>query len=59
MTNKCGQCRQFTRVKGSPVDMCGAWEQPTTATRQACEFFMPTIAAKQKVPPITSAKKAD
>ncbi|MGF1761716.1 hypothetical protein L4D76_28250 [Photobacterium sagamiensis] len=39
--NKCGQCRQFTRTPENQKDLCGAWEQPTTATRDACEFFMP------------------
>nr|WP_240308316.1 hypothetical protein [Vibrio parahaemolyticus] len=39
MTNKCGQCRQFTRVKSSDQDICGAWGHPTCATRIACEFL--------------------
>ncbi len=39
--NKCGQCRQFSRTPDNQKDLCGAWEQPTTATRMACEFFMP------------------
>ncbi|MGF1726133.1 hypothetical protein [Photobacterium nomapromontoriensis] len=38
--NKCGQCRQFTRTPDNTRDLCGAWEQPTTATRAACELFM-------------------
>ncbi len=50
MTNKCGQCRQFTRMKSSDQDICGAWGHPTCATRIACEFFMPTISAKLRVP---------
>lgn len=50
MTNKCGQCRQFTRVKSSYQDICGAWGHPTCATRIVCEFFMPTISAKLRVP---------
>lgn len=39
--NKCGQCRQFSRMKTSAKDLCGAWEQPTNATRKACDFFLP------------------
>ncbi len=39
--SKCGQCRQFSRTPENEKDLCGAWEQPTTATRVACEFFMP------------------
>lgn len=50
MTNKCGQCRQFARLKSSDQDICGAWGHPTCATRIACEFFMPTISAKLRVP---------
>ncbi len=26
--------------KASEQKECGAWEQPTTATREACGFFM-------------------
>ncbi|CAM3105592.1 MULTISPECIES: hypothetical protein [Vibrio] len=39
--NKCGQCRQFSRTPDNQKDLCGAWEQPTSATRAACEYFMP------------------
>ncbi len=39
--NKCGLCRQFTRTPENQRDLCGAWEQPTTATREACDYFMP------------------
>ena len=39
--NKCGQCKQFTRIAKKSKDICGAWEQPTTATREACDYFMP------------------
>ncbi len=39
--DRCGQCRQFTRTPDNQKDLCGAWEQPTLATRDACEFFMP------------------
>ncbi|MDO6684366.1 MULTISPECIES: hypothetical protein [unclassified Agarivorans] len=39
--SKCGQCRQFTRTPDNQKDLCGAWEQPTLATRTACDFFMP------------------
>ncbi len=38
---RCGQCKQFTRTRENQKDLCGAWEQPTLATRQACEFFIP------------------
>ncbi|WP_167515610.1 hypothetical protein [Vibrio taketomensis] len=38
---KCGQCRQFTRTRENDKDLCGAWQQPTIATRDACDFFMP------------------
>ncbi|MGR4989478.1 MULTISPECIES: hypothetical protein [Vibrio] len=48
MSQRCGQCRQFTRQKGS-VDLCDAWGQPTNAKRNACEYFMPTIRAKDRV----------
>lgn len=37
--SKCGQCRQFTRTRENQKDLCGAWEQPTMADRQACDFF--------------------
>lgn len=37
---KCGQCRQFIRTKKKAKDMCGAWEQPTRAGRDACDFYM-------------------
>ncbi|MCW8834623.1 MAG: hypothetical protein OQK09_00610 [Colwellia sp.] len=39
--NRCGKCQQFTRTSDNVKDTCGAWDQPTTATRQACEFFLP------------------
>lgn len=38
--NKCGQCRQFTRTPNNARDICGAWEQPTSATRIACDYFL-------------------
>ncbi len=38
---RCGQCKQFTRTRDNEKDLCGAWDQPTLATRQACEFFIP------------------
>nr|WP_321461651.1 hypothetical protein [uncultured Vibrio sp.] len=47
--NKCGQCRQFTREKANNKDICGAWGQPTLATRFACEFFMPAVSSKNRV----------
>lgn len=39
--NRCGKCQQFTRTPDNQKDICGAWEQPTVATREACEFFIP------------------
>lgn len=38
--NRCGKCQQFTRTAENQKDICGAWEQPTVATRAACEFFI-------------------
>jgi hypothetical protein len=38
--NKCGKCKQFTRTSENDKDICGAWDQPTIATRVACEFFI-------------------
>ncbi len=58
MSNKCGQCRQFTRNKASNKDICGAWGQPTIATRLACEFFMPTVSAKKRASTITNLKNS-
>ncbi|HEQ3486939.1 TPA: hypothetical protein VGS89_003610 [Vibrio cholerae] len=37
---RCGQCRHFEKAKNNLKDLCGAWEQPTTATREAFGFFM-------------------
>jgi len=39
--SRCGKCQQFTRTPENQKDICGAWEQPTAATRQACEYFIP------------------
>lgn len=39
--SRCGKCQQFIRTSGNRKDVCGAWEQPTIATREACEFFLP------------------
>ncbi len=41
MMSRCGKCQQFTRTPENQKDICGAWDQPTIATRQACEFFIP------------------
>jgi hypothetical protein len=38
---RCGKCAQFSRTRESNKDLCGAWEQPTSANRQACQFYMP------------------
>ncbi|MDP7591304.1 MAG: hypothetical protein QF552_01130 [Litorilituus sp.] len=40
LMSRCGKCQQFTRTPENQRDICGAWQQPTTATRQACEYFM-------------------
>jgi hypothetical protein len=40
MKKQCGNCRQFIRTQGKPVDVCGAWGNPTTASRDACDFWM-------------------
>ncbi|MCG9610338.1 hypothetical protein [Vibrio harveyi] len=48
MNYRCGQCRQFTRQKGS-ADICDAWGNPTDAKRPACDYFMPTVSAKERV----------
>ena len=45
--NRCGQCRQFTRISENQKDLCGAWEQPTSATREACGFFIPKKPPRQ------------
>ena len=37
--NRCGKCQQFTRTPENQKDICGAWDQPTLATREACEYF--------------------
>ncbi|MEE1674377.1 hypothetical protein SNR37_003816 [Agarivorans aestuarii] len=44
--SKCGQCRQFTRTADNQKDLCGAWEQPTLATRTACDFFAAKKASR-------------
>lgn len=41
LMNRCGKCQQFTRTPENKKDICGAWDQPTIATRLACEFFIP------------------
>ena len=46
--DKCGQCRQFTRTPDNQKDLCGAWEQPTIATRVACEFFLPKAGFRRR-----------
>ncbi len=45
--NRCGQCRQFERTAENKKDLCGAWEQPTLATREACDFFLAKKAPRQ------------
>ena len=49
--NRCGKCQQFTRTPENKKDICGAWDQPTMATREACEFFIlykPAYNSKNK-----------
>ena len=48
---RCGKCKQFTRTKENERDLCSAWYQPTSADRQACEFF----SAKHAEKPQTTA----
>lgn len=50
--NKCGKCQQFTRTPDNYKDICGAWEQPTVATRVACDFFIAKKSSQRtKNPP--------
>jgi len=44
--SRCGKCQQFIRTPENLKDICGAWNQPTIATREAGEFL---IAKKQSV----------
>ncbi len=44
---RCGQCRQFTRTPDNQKDLCGAWGQPTLATRDACDFFLAKKPARK------------
>lgn len=46
IVNCCGKCQQFTRTPENQKDICGAWDQPTIATRAACEFFIPKKSAQ-------------
>ncbi len=49
---RCGKCKQFTRTRENAKDLCGAWEQPTSADRQACQFYIPKSPAnKSNHPP--------
>ncbi|WP_276203191.1 hypothetical protein [Photobacterium aquae] len=32
----------------STKDLCGAWEMPTTAKREACGFYIPKVTSKEK-----------
>ena len=45
--NRCGQCRQFKRTTENTKDSCGAWEMPTVATRNACDYFSPKKPTRQ------------
>jgi len=36
---RCGQYQHFERAKNNLKDLCGAWDQPTIATREDCGFF--------------------
>ncbi|WP_198419228.1 hypothetical protein [Motilimonas pumila] len=53
MQEKCGHCRQFTRVPENNQDLCGAWGQPTRASRAACEFFMPKTLLRKPAHKLT------
>lgn len=46
--NVCGQCKQFTKQTDKPKDLCSAWEQGTTETSEACNFFFPKVASSKK-----------
>lgn len=48
MKKCCGNCRQFIRSSGKPVDLCGAWGNPTTADRPACDFWMLLVKKKNQ-----------
>lgn len=37
--NQCGQCKQFTKQPKQAKGICSAWEQGTTETSEACNFF--------------------
>ncbi|WP_427980937.1 hypothetical protein [Agarivorans sp.] len=47
---RCGRCQQFTRTRENTKDLCGAWEQPTSADRQACQFYIPKAPANRSKP---------
>ncbi|MFC1233835.1 hypothetical protein [Vibrio sp. F74] len=51
MNKSCGNCRQFLRSTGKPVDLCGAWGNPTTADRAACDFWMKLVKKKSDEEP--------
>lgn len=50
MSHYCGQCRQFTRQRGS-ADMCSAWSQPTETKKEACGYFMPIVSKIERSKP--------
>ncbi|WMN84113.1 hypothetical protein [Vibrio parahaemolyticus] len=54
---RCGKCKQFTRTKENNKDLCGAWEQPTTADRQACQFTFRRILAFFKTKKVQNCSK--
>ena len=48
VVNRCGKCQQFTRTPDNQKDICGAWDQPTIATRKACAFFLPKKSQRER-----------
>ncbi|AUL97787.1 hypothetical protein ACCH70_002217 [Vibrio vulnificus] len=54
----CGKCRHFCRAKENVKDLCGAWEQPTFAKREACGFFMPKAHFHTQTNALQDNKKA-
>ncbi|WP_232733537.1 hypothetical protein [Vibrio sp. HA2012] len=51
MKKCCGNCRQFERNSGKPVDMCSAWGNPTKADREACHFWMMMVKQGKPITP--------
>ena len=45
--SKCGQCKQFIKNPENQKALCGAWNQPSTATSSACNFFFPEMPTRR------------